>query len=49
MKMAKKIAGWVIPIVMIAALLTTMNVFKRSENLTPEEQQKIEQYTKVQE
>ena len=49
MNMAKKIAGWVIPIVMIAALLTTMNVFKRSEDLTKEEQQKIEQYTKVQE
>ncbi|MGE7904991.1 CapE family protein [Peribacillus sp. NPDC094092] len=49
MNIVKKITSWVIPIVLIAALLVTMNTFKRTETLTPEEQMKIEQYTTIEE
>ncbi|MFF2457906.1 MULTISPECIES: CapE family protein [Peribacillus] len=47
MNIVKKITSWVIPVFLIAALLVTMNTFKRTETLTPEEQQKIEQYTTI--
>ncbi|MGE7182397.1 CapE family protein [Peribacillus sp. NPDC006672] len=47
MNIVKKITSWVIPVVLIAALLVTMNMFKRTETLTPDEQQKIEQYTTI--
>ncbi|WP_285765786.1 CapE family protein [Peribacillus sp. SI8-4] len=47
MNIAKKIMSWVIPVFLIAALLVTMNIFKRTETLTPVEQKKIEQYTAV--
>ncbi|MBT2664910.1 MULTISPECIES: CapE family protein [Bacillaceae] len=49
MNIVKKITSWVIPVFLIAALLVTMNIFKRTETLTPEEQKKIEQYTTVEE
>ncbi|MFJ7744508.1 CapE family protein [Peribacillus sp. NPDC097295] len=49
MKTFKKIVSWAMPVILIAALLFTMNTFKRSETLTPEEQKKIEQYTNTQE
>lgn len=49
MKTFKKVVSWIIPVVLIAVLLVTMNTFKRSETLTPEEQKKIEQYTNIQE
>lgn len=49
MKIFKKVVSWIIPVVLIAVLLVTMNTFKRSETLTPEEQKKIEQYTNIQE
>ncbi|WP_170971467.1 CapE family protein [Peribacillus simplex] len=47
MNIVKKITSWVIPVFIIAALLLTMNTFKRTETLTPDEQKKIEQYTTV--
>ncbi|MGE7765019.1 CapE family protein [Peribacillus sp. NPDC096540] len=47
MNIVKKITNWVIPVVLIAALLVTMNMFKRTETLTPDEQNKIEQYTTI--
>ncbi|WP_349727757.1 CapE family protein [Peribacillus frigoritolerans] len=47
MNTVKKITSWAIPVFLIAALLVTMNTFKRTETLTPEEQQKIEQYTTI--
>ncbi|CAH0152176.1 MULTISPECIES: CapE family protein [Peribacillus] len=49
MNIVKKITSWVIPVFLIAALLVTMNIFKQTETLTPEEQKKIEQYTTVEE
>lgn len=49
MKTFKKVVSWAMPVILIAALLFTMNTFKRSETLTPEEQKKIEQYTNIQE
>ncbi|MCK1991983.1 CapE family protein [Peribacillus muralis] len=49
MNTVKKIASWVLPVVLIAALLVTMNTFKRTETLTPDEQKKIERYTAVEE
>ncbi|MFD6441903.1 CapE family protein [Peribacillus sp. NPDC060186] len=48
MNIVKKVASWVIPVILIAGLLVTMNTFKRSETLTPDEQKKIEQYTNIQ-
>ncbi|WP_176713691.1 MULTISPECIES: CapE family protein [Bacillaceae] len=48
MNAAKKIIKWILPIVIVGALLTTMNVFKRTDTLTRDEQQKIEQHTNVQ-
>ncbi|MGG4265050.1 CapE family protein [Peribacillus simplex] len=47
MNIVKKITSWVLPVVLIAALLVTMNMFKRTETLTPDEQKKIEQYTTI--
>ncbi|MFJ9383585.1 CapE family protein [Peribacillus sp. NPDC101481] len=47
MNIVKKITSWVIPVFIIAALLVTMNTFKRTETLTPDEKKKIEQYTTV--
>ena len=49
MNILKKVMGWIIPVILIAVLLITMNTFKRSETLTPDEQEKIEQYTNFQE
>ncbi|MGG4153962.1 CapE family protein [Peribacillus muralis] len=47
MNIAKKITSWLIPVFLIAALLVTMNTFKRTETLTHDEQKKIEQHTTV--
>ncbi|MDM5360223.1 CapE family protein [Peribacillus sp. ACCC06369] len=49
MNIVKKITSWVIPVLLVAALLVTMNTFKWTETLTPDEQKKIEQYTTVEE
>ncbi|HFK1497466.1 TPA: capsule biosynthesis protein CapE [Bacillus paranthracis] len=42
--MAKKVLGWIMPIVIVGALLVTMGTFKRSETLTTDEQKKIDSY-----
>ncbi|MGE7758745.1 CapE family protein [Peribacillus sp. NPDC097895] len=49
MDIVKKITSWVIPVILIAAMLVTMNMFKRTETLSPDEQKKIEQYTTIEE
>ncbi|MBS4190478.1 hypothetical protein KHA94_09775 [Bacillus sp. FJAT-49705] len=47
MKVVKSVTKWILPIVIIGALLLTMNAFKRTDTLTPDEQQKINQNTNV--
>lgn len=47
MNVVKNVTKWLLPIVIVGALLTTMNVFKRTDTLTPDEQQKFKQYTNV--
>lgn len=47
MNTVKKVTGWILPIVLVGALLTTLNTLKRTDTLTPEEQKKIEQYENV--
>lgn len=42
--MAKKVFGWIMPILIVGALLVTMGIFKRSETLTTDEQKKINDY-----
>ncbi|EEL84593.1 hypothetical protein bcere0029_56810 [Bacillus cereus AH1272] len=36
--------GWIMPIIIVGALLVTMGAFKRSETLTTDEQKKIDNY-----
>jgi gamma-polyglutamate biosynthesis protein CapE len=45
MNMVKTIFKSIFPIVLVVALLTTMNVFKRTDTLKPDEKQKIKRYT----
>jgi gamma-polyglutamate biosynthesis protein CapE len=45
MNVVKNVTKWILPIVIVGALLITMNAFKRTDTLTPDEQQKIKQYT----
>ncbi|CAH0289589.1 hypothetical protein SRABI96_04222 [Peribacillus sp. Bi96] len=49
MDIVKKITSWVLPVILIAAMLVTMNMFKRTETLSSDEQKKIEQYTTIEE
>lgn len=48
MNTLKKVTGWILPIVLVGALLITLNTLKRTDNLTPDEQKKIEQHEKAQ-
>ena len=47
MNVVKNVTKWILPVLIIGALLTTMNTFKRTETLTNDEQQKINQYVYV--
>ncbi|MED3324672.1 CapE family protein [Bacillus thuringiensis] len=42
--MIKKTLKWIIPIIIVGALLMTLGIFKRSETLTTDEQKKIDTY-----
>ncbi len=48
MNTIKKATGWILPIVIVGALLITLNTWKRTDHITPEEQKKIEQYENAQ-
>lgn len=45
--MVKKVFGWIMPILIVSALLVAMGIFKRSETLTTDEQKKIDNYQRA--
>lgn len=42
--MAKSVFGWIMPILIVGALLVTLGTFKRSQTLTTDEQKKLNDY-----